>query len=455
MAHKENSGQGTGSGVTVTTTDATSGDQWSVATPGTGGTLQWDNTHATPRSVRSVKNATGGTSTLAYTAWTGLSYATMNARSYLFLTGTPAVTVMVQRGLAGGSQKFRVTVESDGKLRLRDSANNQLAVSTNNVATGQFVRIEAKAVAGTSAAWTLKYWNSADSSGTPTESFSGSTGNFAAGNFDEIRFDTSSTFANVGAFWSADFGIDDTAALGTAGMSPTGIAVAAALGALSLADGSLAIAPSGLAVPVNLGALSLSDSARAVAPTGLAVPVSLGSPTVSQTYAVAPSGLAVPVALGSLSVAGPVLAVAPGGIAVPAALGSPSLSQTSSTALAGIAVPAALGNPALTDSALAAVPTGVAVGATLGTPALGQTFGIAPDSIGVPVALGSLAVTQDLAISPDGIAIPAATGTPIVVGPARDAGRGAAALVTPASTARVVTAPGTATLTDRAEASLR
>lgn len=437
MAHKENSGQGTGSGVTVTTADATSGDAWQTATAGTGGTLQWDNTHATPRSVRAIKNATGGTSTLAYTAWTGLSYATMNARSYLYLTGTPAVTVMVQRGLASGSQKFRVTVESDGKLRLRDSANNQLAASTNNVATGQFVRVEVKAVAGASAAWTLKYWTSADSSGTPTESFSGSTGNFAAGNFDEIRFATSSTFANVGAFWGADFGIDDTAALGTAGLSPTGIAVPVALGSLSLAGPGLAVAPSGIAVPVNLGALSLSDSALAITPTGLAIAVSLGTPTLSQTFSIAPSGLAVPAALGTPTLANAGLAVAPAGIAVGAALGSPALTDGAMTvAPTGIPVGASLGTPAVTDGSLAAAPAGVAVPIALGSPTVAQAMAIIPTGIAVAAALGAPALADSaMAVTPTGIAMPADLGVPTVDNPMAVAPDGiavAAGLGTPA-----------------------
>lgn len=500
MAHKENSGQGTGSGVTVTTADATSGDAWQTATAGTGGTLQWDNTHATPRSARSIKNATGGTSTLAYTAWTGLSYATMNARSYLYLTGTPAVTVMVQRGLASGSQKFRVTVESDGKLRLRDSANNQLAVSTNNVTTGQFVRVEAKAVAGASAAWTLKYWTSADSSGTPTESFSGSTGNFAAGNFDEIRFATSSTFANVGAFWGADFGIDDTAALGTAGLSPTGIAVAAALGSLSLADGSLAVAPSGLAVPVSLGALSLAGPGLAVAPTGIAVPVSLGTPTLSQAFSIAPSGLAVPAALGAVAltnaglavapaglavgaalgslaltdgamtvvptgipvgaalgspaVADGSMAVAPSGAAVPVALGSPTVAQAMAIIPTGIAVVAALGATALADGAMAVTPTGIAMPVDLGVPTVDNPMVVAPDGIAVAVGLGTPTAAQGLAITPDGIAITVHLGDMTITEPVRHAARGGTRLVT--TTASIRTArTSTSRLTERAGVSLR
>jgi hypothetical protein len=389
MAHKENTGQGTGSGVTVTTTDTTSGDQWSVATAGTGGTLQWDNAHAlSGRHDRGIKNATGGTSTSAYTAWTGLSYATMFTRSYLHLTGTPSVTVVVCRGMRSSAQAFRCTVESDGKLHFRDAANGQLAVTSANVQTGTPVRVECKAVAGTSAAWSIKVWNSADSSGTPTETFSGTTGNFGSGNFDEIRFGTGASFANVAAFWGADYGVDDTAALGSAGVAPNGIAVGLALGSPALAQ-TFGLVPDGLAVPISLGQLVLTDGSLALAPAGLAVPVVLGSPALADgSLALAPAGLAVAVTLGSPSLADGSLALAP----------------------AGLAVALTLGGPGLSDGSMALSPGGLAVPVALGDPVLAQSFGVAPDGIALDVVLGQPSVSVDIAATPDGIAIPLALG---------------------------------------------
>lgn len=88
-------------------------------------------------------------------------------------------------------------------------------------------------------------------------------------------------------------------------ISPTGIAVPAALGQPTIAQ-SLAVAPTGIAVPVALGQPTIAQSFT-LSPSGIAVPVALGQPTVSQSLGgtISPTGIAVPVAVGMPTVSGP------------------------------------------------------------------------------------------------------------------------------------------------------
>ena len=209
MASRYNNAEGGTNGNTVTATDTGSGDQWSVATPGTGGTLAYDTTHA-GHGTKAIKIATGGTATTSYTAWTGLGYATLFARVSAYFTAQPTASAILMRGMASTSQRFRVTVEStDGKIRLRDQANTQLAVSTNAAQNNAFLRVSLKVVSGTSAAWILSIYNSPDST-TATETLSGSAGNFLAGNFDEIRYGIGASTASVVAYWLDDMAVNDT-----------------------------------------------------------------------------------------------------------------------------------------------------------------------------------------------------------------------------------------------------
>jgi hypothetical protein len=111
-------------------------------------------------------------------------------------------------------------------------------------------------------------------------------------------------------------------------ISPTGIAVGAALGSTALSQ-AFTVLPNGLAVPVALGTPTVSQS-LSIAPTGIAVPVGKGTPTVSQAMTVAPAGLAVPAALGTPTVnqiVPPSFACSPAGIAVPVTVGNPTLTQ--------------------------------------------------------------------------------------------------------------------------------
>lgn len=426
MTGKGYTAEGGTSGSTVTTSDTGSGDAFSVATAGTGGTLVYDTTHAA-HGTKAIKYQSGATSTSVYTAWTGLSMATVKFRISVYITSV-TVSSMIIRAAASAAQRFRVIVETDGKLHIRDQGNTQIAISTANVPLNAWFSVRGEVTAGTSAAWNIRYYTSIDSV-TATQTFSGSTGNFLAGNFDEIRFGIGANTASVAAFWLDDHAIDDTTSPGVAliTVTPSGLAVPVALGGPAVADGSLAVAPTGLAVPVALGGPAFADGSMTMAPSGLSVPVGLGALAVADgALSVAVTGIAVPVSLGGPALADGAMALTPTGLHVPVALGGPAAADSSmSVALVSVAAPVALGGPATADGALSVALDGLAVPVTLGDLSVEdqpEGVSIALDGLPVAVALGDAAASWGATATGDGIAVPIGLGALAVADRAMVAG---------------------------------
>jgi len=215
MTVKVNNCEGTGSGNNVTTGDTSSGDAWNTAQPGTGGSLTWDNTHAAHGS-RAIKISTGGTSTSTYVAWTGLSISRVRGRANVYITASPpTVTQVIARGMASSLQKFRLYVNTSGKLVIADSSNVSQTTLSTTIPANQWFRVEWDITAGTSAAYEVRLYTSVDSS-SATETASGSASNFGSGNFDEVRYGTAANFANVVGYWLDDLGLSDTGFMGPA-----------------------------------------------------------------------------------------------------------------------------------------------------------------------------------------------------------------------------------------------
>lgn len=196
-------------GNTVTITDTASGDHLDVVQPGTGGTVQWSNTHPAHGPL-GITFLTGATSTSTYVAWTTQlgSLTQIWGRAYFYLpTVPPTVTQVIARGLGATAQKFRLFVNTSGKLVLADSATVSAGTTTSTMLANTQQRVEFMVTSGTSAAFELRYFASAESD-TPTETLTGSTTNFGTANFDEIRFGTGANFANVTAYFLDDLNVN-------------------------------------------------------------------------------------------------------------------------------------------------------------------------------------------------------------------------------------------------------
>jgi len=189
----------------ITTTDTTSGDAWDVVSIGASTVVNWDNTH-TAHGAEAGTFSSGGSAVTAYVAWTTKlgSLPRVFGRAYIWITASPpVVTQIIARGLAATAQKFRLYINTSGKLTIADNANVGAANSTSNIPAGQWVRVEWDITAGTSAPFEIRYWTTADSTGAPTETLTGSA-NFGSANFDEIRFGIAAGFASVAGYWLDD-----------------------------------------------------------------------------------------------------------------------------------------------------------------------------------------------------------------------------------------------------------
>lgn len=344
---RSNSFEGGSNGTTITTANSggSSGDAFDNApAPGVTGVMTFSTAQAAHGSV-SMTTSTGGTSALAYAGYNLATTSTDTCRIYFRFTSLPSAQQNFVRYLSTGSQSLRVNVTTAGLIEVRNAANNVAGTTTSAISVGSWARLELQSTWSTTVgAVTLRLYLSPDST-TISDSLTLSSLVLTA-SANEVRFGVGASMANAVQVWYDDLAIEGATWHGPAvrSITPTGIAVAASLGSLSVSQ-SLSVTPTGVAVPVSLGSTAVSQT-LAVTPTGIAVPATLGAPSVAQALTVTPTGVAVPLTLGSPSLT-QALSVVPDGIAVPVSLGTAAVSQALSVTPDGIAVPVALGPPTL------------------------------------------------------------------------------------------------------------
>ena len=330
---RTNSFEGGSNGTTITTGNSggASGDAFDNApAPGTSATMTFSTAQAAHGSV-SMSTSSGGTSTTAYAGYTLASVSSDFVRAYYRLTSLPSAQQVVMRYLSGGSQSLRVNVKTDGAIEVRNAANGVITngTTTATVSAGAWFRIELSITfSATVGAITLRLYLSPDSTSI-TETLTMTNAALTATS-NEVRFGIGAGTANAVQCWCDDVAIEGATWHGPAvrSITPTGIAVAAAVGTPALAQ-SFSVTPTGIAVPAALGSPTIAQ-ALTVIPDGLAVPLDLGTPTLAQPMAVVPDGIPVATALGSPALAQP-MAVTPASIAVPVTLGSPAVATTGGT----------------------------------------------------------------------------------------------------------------------------
>ena len=166
-----------------------------------------------------------------YVGWLA-SGTTWYARAYMYLTSSPPANLIFMTPFSGATIRVMVRILTGRQVQITDSGFVSRGQSTTVLATGQWYRIEAQFVQGTSAAGlcTVRIYSTPDGT-TPTETITATSMTVAA--WDRIRlgvdFSTSQTFS---ALWLDDVGISDTGWLGPAKQTVTGTA-AANLGGLT------------------------------------------------------------------------------------------------------------------------------------------------------------------------------------------------------------------------------
>lgn len=212
-----NSFEGGSDETTLTTGNSggTSGNAFDSVSAGTGATLVFDNAQAAPSlGSFSLRTATGGTSALAYAAWTLASVTSDYARGYFRFTSLPGAQQLIIRYLSGGSQSLRVNVKTDGAIEVRNAANSVVGTTTNTISAGSWFRVEIFTTFSTTVgAVTLRLYLSAN--GTSITETLNLTSLVLTASSNELRWGVGAATSNAVAVW-----IDNVATEGTTWFGP-------------------------------------------------------------------------------------------------------------------------------------------------------------------------------------------------------------------------------------------
>jgi hypothetical protein len=223
-----NSFEGGTSGIQITTGNSggTSGNAFDTATQGSGGTLDFDSSHAA-HGLLSCKLATttAATTFLQWAASFG-SQATFWYRGYFYFTANPAATIRLFNctTATGATSVMSLSLNLSGKLIVSYSGSGTSFVTfTASIPLNQWFRVEGLCVASATVGQVgASLYTSLDSL-TPAETHT-SAANLATGALSgttSYSFGDSNGVGSVGPFWLDDIGLSSTGPLGPAyGLAP-------------------------------------------------------------------------------------------------------------------------------------------------------------------------------------------------------------------------------------------
>jgi hypothetical protein len=208
----------------VTTSNATSGDQWNaVSSSGAGSSIKYDNTHVVHSHATAIQyHYPSGVSALAYTAWKASipsATATAYARLYGYMTANPTVAGQrVTHMMTGaGAAAFAVQITTGGKVRIVNSAGTNIATSTASLPLNAQWRLEVDVtgISGSTGHPVARFYSGSNlETGTPDETVDGGAGAAVGGLINEVRYGCSTAITQSGANWDvwlADMAFSDTA----------------------------------------------------------------------------------------------------------------------------------------------------------------------------------------------------------------------------------------------------
>jgi hypothetical protein len=181
-----------GTTVSAANSGGASGDAFDsvVGTP----TITFDNTHSLGGLSYKLVNPPSAQQ-LVWSTKLG-TVGELWGRFFIWYDTAPTAPVGLIRPTTGGSQASRIRINSDGTLTLADSGNAAEITTASALPTGQWVRCEwYTQFVSTSAQVNLMTWNTAGSTGTPTENLSASAGGIGV-NADAVQ---------IGGFNAATF----------------------------------------------------------------------------------------------------------------------------------------------------------------------------------------------------------------------------------------------------------
>jgi hypothetical protein len=188
-----------------------------VVQVGATGSLIFDNAHVT-HNVEAFRFTTGGTAGNCNVQWLGslTAAATMWFRIYIFTPSSFALTPTIVRMLdaTGTTQACRIAWNASGNILIRNSANTQVATSTNAMSVSTAYRLEGFCTQGASGTAEIKFWSSIDSSGAPVETLTAAAQNYGTSNIGNVAFGQVAAIANMPSWWGSAIAVTDGGYLG-------------------------------------------------------------------------------------------------------------------------------------------------------------------------------------------------------------------------------------------------
>jgi hypothetical protein len=172
VAQATNNFEGGTNGNTIATSDTGSGNAWDAVTlPAGTGTLTYDTAHT--YGALAGKLVCGTTSTTAYLQWSTATLGSITGdaygRFYVYMTSNPFNINAQCLFRNNGTNRCRLSINTAGKIEVRDKSGVVQATSTNSLALNQWNRVEFHVTFATSTGFMeVKLFQNADST-TATE----------------------------------------------------------------------------------------------------------------------------------------------------------------------------------------------------------------------------------------------------------------------------------------------
>lgn len=204
-------------GTNVSTSNATSGDQWNAVTPtGTGTTITYDNTQTIHGNATAIKLHFPTVAAGAFTGWkASIPSPASNAyaRFYIYKTADPSVAgTRISHMMSGlGVSAAAIQITTGGKLRIINSAGTNVVTSTNSIPSNAWARVEWEitGISGSTGTITARFYSGANLDGsTADETITSGAGAAVTGQVNEVRYGNSSTTTQTVAW---DLRISDCA----------------------------------------------------------------------------------------------------------------------------------------------------------------------------------------------------------------------------------------------------
>lgn len=216
-----NNAEGTADETTVTTANSATGGSAFDAVVTAGATLVFDTGQfAHGASAFRLATVASATASMSWTTAIGAAKARVYGHLYLRATDFTAVSLILARLRGAAAQAARITVDTAGRLQLRNGANSVVdtALVGNAMAVNTWYRIAYDIAIGASA--TSSLWLYAGDSSTLIEQLT-AVANYGTNNIDEANFGTTNASANVPSYWLDELQINDTGVPGPALLTAT------------------------------------------------------------------------------------------------------------------------------------------------------------------------------------------------------------------------------------------